>query len=248
MSLRAVFFCGFKLLRPRCCRGRKLRLGGIGGLDESQMRLMVFPVSPLLRRLCGESQLWSFSQPRRRPRVMIRARCCASSLWVAILSSVCSSQGACARNSASSLHFFAVSGHDVLWWLLISGKAFCGCSSGFFVVCSVATMWAYCAWLCLGIICCACCESANRLSTSRWSRLACFQCWPCSCIGTGCTPYPIPCTGQRIELACPCPTPKGWYRAYKGECPGYCPVIIKPSGWGVNRKISAILPKRPNVS
>ena len=162
-----------------------------------------FPVSPLLRRSCGESQLWSFSQPRRCPRVVIRARCCAvgsfsdalvakagaspvcsgaSSLWVAILPSLCSSKGACARNSASSPHFFVMNGHDVLRWLLISGKAFCGCSSCFLVVRLVATMWACCAWLWLGIICSACCESANHLSASRWSRLACFQCWPCSCI------------------------------------------------------------------
>jgi len=228
-----------------------------------------FPVSPLLRRSCGESQLWSFSQPRRCPRVVIRARCCAvgsfsdalvakagaspvcsgaSSLWVAILPSLCSSQGACARNSASSAHFFVMNGHDVLRWLLISSKAFCGCSSCFLVVRLVATMWACCAWLWLGIICSACCESANHLSASRWSRLACFQCWPCSCINTGCTPYPIPCTGPRAVLACPCPYPKGWYRACKGESPGYCPVKIKPSGWGVNRKISAISLKRPNVS
>jgi len=149
----------------------------------------------------------------------------ASSLWVAILPSLCSSQGACARNSASSPHFFAVICHDELRWLLISGKAFCGCSSCFFVVCSVSTMWAFCAWLWLGIICGACCESANRLVASRWSRLACFQCWPCSCINTGCTPYPIPCTGPRAVLACPCPSPKGWYCACKGESLGYCPVI-----------------------
>jgi len=45
-----------------------------------------------------------------------------------------SSQGACVQNSASSPHFFAVSGHDVLRWQLIGGKAFCGCSSCFIVV------------------------------------------------------------------------------------------------------------------
>jgi len=152
-----------------CCSGRSVAMvvssDCIGGLGESQMRLVAFPVSPLLRRTCGESQLWSFSRPRRRLRVVIRARCCAmvlfsdalvakagaslvssgaSSLWVAILSSLCSCPGACARNSASSPHFFAVSCHDVLRWLLISGKAFCGCSSYFFVVCSVATIWACC--------------------------------------------------------------------------------------------------------
>jgi len=218
----------------------------IGGLGESQMRLVAFPNLPLLRRSCGESQSWSFSQPRRCLRVAIRARGCAvvlfsdvlvtkagaslvsssaSSLWVAILPSLCSSQGACARNSASSPHFFAVICHDELRWLLISGKAFCGCSSCFFVVCSVATMWAFCTWLWLGIICGACCESANRLLASRWSRLACFQCWSYSCINTGCTPYPIPCTGPRAVLACPCPSPKGWYCVCNGESLGYCPVI-----------------------
>ena len=175
---------------------------GIGGLGTSQMRLVAFPVSPLLRSSCGESQMWSFSQPRRRQRVVICARCCvvvlfsdalvakagaspASSLWVAILPSLCSSQGACARNSASSPRFFAVSGHDVLQWLLISSKAFCGCSSCFFVVRLVATMWTCCARLWLGIICGACCESSDCLSVSRWSRLACFQCWPRNCIDTG---------------------------------------------------------------
>ena len=45
-----------------------------------------------------------------------------------------SSQGACAQNSASSLHFFAARGNDVLRWLLIVGKAFCGCSSCFIAV------------------------------------------------------------------------------------------------------------------
>ena len=44
------------------------------------------------------------------------------------------SQGACAQNLASSPHFFAVSGHDVLRCLLIGGKAFCGCSGCFIVV------------------------------------------------------------------------------------------------------------------
>jgi len=44
-----------------------------------------------------------------------------------------SSQGACARNSTSSPHFFAVSGHNVLRWLLIGSKVFCGCSSCFIV-------------------------------------------------------------------------------------------------------------------
>ena len=256
-----------------CCSGRGVAgvvsSDGIGGLGESQMRLVAFPVSPLLRKSCGESQLWSLSRPRRRPRVAIRARCCtvvlfsdalvakagaalvcscASSLWVAILSSLCSSQGTCVRNSASSPYFFVASGHDVLRWLLISGKAFCGCSNCFLVVRSVVTMWACCALLWLGIICGACCESANRLSTCRWSRFACFQCLPCTCIKTGCTPYPKSCTGSRAVLACPCPSPKGWYGACKGESPGYYPVIIKPSGWSVNRKISAISPKRPNVS
>jgi len=113
----------------------------------------------------------------------------------------------------------------MLWWLLISSKAFCGYSSCFFVVGSVATMWACCAWLWLGIICGACCESANRLYASRWSRLACFQCWPCSCIHTGCALYPIPCTGLMAVLACPCPSLKGWYCAWKGESRGYCAVM-----------------------
>jgi len=137
--------------------------------------------------------------------------------------SLCLSQGACARNLASSPHFLAVSGHDVLWWLLISSKAFCGYSSCFFVVGSVATMWACFAWLWLGIICGA--ESANRLYASRWSRLAYFQCWPCSCIHTGCALYSIPCTGLMAVLACPCPSLKGWYCACKGESRGYWPVM-----------------------
>ena len=71
----------------------------------------------------------------------------ASSLWVAILPSLCSSQGTCAKNSASSLHFFVVSGYDVLWWLFMSGKAFCTCSIYVLVVHSVAATWACCAWL-----------------------------------------------------------------------------------------------------
>jgi hypothetical protein len=51
--------------------------------------------------------------------------------------SLCLSQGACARNLASSPHFLAGSGHDVLWWLLISSKAFCGYSTkGLVLLCS----------------------------------------------------------------------------------------------------------------
>ena len=55
-----------------CCSGCGVAgvesLDGIGGLGESQMRIVAFPVSPLLRRSCGESQSWSFSRPRRRLR------------------------------------------------------------------------------------------------------------------------------------------------------------------------------------
>jgi len=132
------------LLRA-CLRVRQSKTHGLG---ESQMRLVAFPVLPLLRRSCGESQSWSFSPPHHHPRVVIRDCCCtvvlfsdvlvtktgaslvcsgASSLWVAILPSLCSSQGACARNSASSRHFFAVSSHDVFQWLLIGGTVICGC-------------------------------------------------------------------------------------------------------------------------
>ena len=64
-----------------CCSGRGVAgvvsSDAIGGLVESQMRLVALPVSPLLRRSCGESQSWSFSRPRRRPWVAICARCCA---------------------------------------------------------------------------------------------------------------------------------------------------------------------------
>jgi len=113
------------LLRA-CLRVRHSKTHGLG---KSQMRLVAFSVVPLLRRSCGESQSWSFRRPRWRPRVAIRARCCAvvlfsdalvakpgaslvcsgaSSLWVTVFPSLCSSQGACARNAATSPHFFAV--------------------------------------------------------------------------------------------------------------------------------------------
>jgi len=176
------------------------------------MRIVAFPVSPLVCRSCGESQSWSFSRPRRRPRVVIRARCCAvvlfsdalvakagasqvcsgaSSLWVTVFPSLYSSQGACARNSASSPHFSAVSCHDVLRWLLIGGKAFCGCSGCFIVV-------------------------------RCWSHPR-SQYFPYSSFGVGSTPCSVPCTCQRAVFACSSPSPREWFRACKGRSPEHCP-------------------------
>jgi len=95
----------------------------------------------------------------------------------------------------------------------------------FFVVRSVATMWACYAGLWLGIICGACCESANRLYASPLVQACMFPVLALQLHPHGLCPVPHPLHRPDGRASMPVSSLKGWYCAWKGESRGYCAVM-----------------------
>ena len=166
--------------------------------------------------------------------------------------SLCSSQGACARNSANFPQLFAVSGPVGFTGIMVICPVF-SCVRGIYPCpvsppclyvmpfaypppkgwCHASTTDVRVGWLsvptmlaCCGVLCDGVglrCWSAGCSSSSRWCKLTRFQCWPCD-MGMGGTLCSIPCTGLRTVQACPYPFPRGSFCACQGESPaGYFP-------------------------
>ena len=78
----------------------------------------------------------------------------------------------------------------------------------------------------------ACCvlSSGGCLSSLSRSGLGASFCYcPCN-VGKGCFPCFFPCTDPRTVPACPCPSPRGWYRACQGGSIG-CHPAISAGAW-----------------
>jgi len=87
----------------------------------------------------------------------------------------------------------------------------------FFVVRSVATMWACYAWLWLGIICGVCCESANRLYASPLVQTCMFPVLALQLHPHGFCPVPHPLHRPDGRASMPVSFPEGMVLCMQGR-------------------------------